>query len=153
MKKKRFHKILFFERNWVIFFSLGSKQEEKIHLKKEKKVFFFSVKQNIFSLLTVVDWVVVIFFHKLWDGWGIFFLSVGNKKFPWIFFMCVERNVFNVFCVKQSREKNILRKFEEDRNKINLFRRIKYFSYKILEKFLFSMFGTEWRPNQVKKHF
>lgn len=57
--------------------------------------------------------------------------------------MGVERNVFNVFCVKQSREKNILRKFEEDRNKINLFRRIKYFSYKILEKFLFSMFGTE----------
>lgn len=115
MKNKRFHKILFFERNWVIFFSLGSKQEEKIHLKKEKKVFFFSVKQNIFSLLTVVDWVVVIFFYKLWDGWGIFFLSVGNKKFPWFFFMCVERNVFNVFCVKQSREKNILRKFEEDK--------------------------------------
>lgn len=57
--------------------------------------------------------------------------------------MRVERNVFNVFCVKQSEEKNILRKFEEDRNKINLFRRIKYFSYKILEMFLFSMFGTE----------
>lgn len=153
MKKKKISQDSFLWEKLSDFFFTWFQTGRKNPLKKRKKSLFFQCETKHVSLLTVVDWVVVIFFHKLWDGWGIFFLSVGKKKFPWIFLMRVERNVFNVFCVKQSEEKNILRKFEEDRNKINLFRRIKYFSYKILEMFLFSMFGTEWRPNQVKKIF